>query len=268
MQNNLELVRANHSTRCAIELDASTDCVSLCAPLGMSIKGVKPYYCPNNSASATLSPPPSPPEELKPGEGRFSSFALASYGGTSRVSVGFIRWRGAKGNQTGHHSLLAAARGGVLSFDSGASCRAVRRAGRWLLYRRFLQGALPQGGRAGRVPPGARNPFIVLTRATVALAFYPRPVAGEDVSSQRASRPDRRADLPPSCFFMCPPPPCLSRTLAGRAINAARRKERHGVWQSPLDSSCPCRRVPLQRVSGPIAELLHERRPFARRRSV
>lgn len=37
------------------------------------------------------------------------------------------------------------------------------------------------------------------------------PATWEDVSSQRASRTDRNGtDLPPSCFFMCPSPPCPS----------------------------------------------------------
>jgi hypothetical protein len=105
--------------------------------------------------------------------------------------------------------------------------------------RSLWRGAAPEAR-----PPCQRNPLLVLTRATVAFAFYPRhpldgsrcrqPAAWEDVSSQRASRPDRRTDLPPSCFFMCPSPPCLSRTLALSAIHAAERKERHGVGKALL----------------------------------
>jgi len=128
--------------------------------------------------------------------------------------------------------------------------------------RSLSRGAAPVGAS-----PRPRNPFIVLTRATIALAFYPRhpmadcrpsvlyrggqaPLKPEQMQpgpqpgrmSHRKERPgaDRNGtDLPPSCFFMCPSPPCLSETLAGRAINAVRRKERHGVRPSPLGLVLP-----------------------------
>jgi hypothetical protein len=60
--------------------------------------------------------------------------------------------------------------------------------------------------------------------------------------------------------------PNSSRTRHQRS--PTKRASRSLAKPSAEDSSCPCRRVPLQRVSGDIAELLHERHPSARQRSV
>jgi hypothetical protein len=200
-------------------------------------------------------------------QGGFKAGAKTAF----RMSVWVVRWRGGGKVRRDHHSLSAAARGG--NGDAGTSplfvsrCRGFARGWSIVCVHRVSTRSLSRGAAPVGAAPPPRNPFIVLTRATIALAFYPRrpmadfrrsvlhrggqaPLKPEQMQpgpqpgrmSHRKGRPgtDRNGtDLPPSCFFMCPSPPCLFQTLAGRATNAVRRKEHHGVRPGPLAMARP-----------------------------